>query len=169
MPDDVFRWVIAAAVILAALSFVVQAGVALALYRVMKNTQSKVTPLAERVGPILTITHQILEENKSKIAEVSTQVAEIARNARAQTERIGELLAEGTDRAKVRMEQIDKTVDQTVEQVEQVGDAVKTAVMKPVREVNALLAGLKAAIATLATGNRRPSVDHATQDEEMFI
>ena len=63
----------------------------------------------------------------------------------------------------------DVPVDDTVEQVEQVGGAVKTAVLKPVKEVNGLMAGMKAAISTLAAGNRRPSVDHATQDEEMFI
>jgi len=168
MPEDVFRWVIAAAVILACLAFVVQAGVVVALYRVMKNTQAKITPLVAHAEPVLNTTRQILEENKPRIAEISAEAVAIVKTARQQVDRIGELLTESTDRAKVRLEQIDKTVDQTVEQVEQVGEAVKTAVTKPVREVNALLAGLKAAIATLAS-NRRPSVDHATQDEEMFI
>jgi ABC-type transporter Mla subunit MlaD len=67
MPDDVFRIVVAAAVALAALAFVVQAGVVIAFYRGSKKTQEKVTqfigkaepvlgkigPLIEEVGPIL--------------------------------------------------------------------------------------------------------------------
>ena len=78
-------------------------------------------------------------------------------------------MGETADRAKARIAQIDRTVDETVEQAEQVGDAVKVAVMKPVKEVNGLMAGMKAALSALATGKGRPSVDHATQDEEMFI
>ena len=48
------------------------------------------------------------------------------------------------------------------------GDNVKEAVLKPVREASGVLAGIKAAVTTLANG-RRPTLDHITQDEEMFI
>lgn len=139
------------------------------LYRVARTTQTKVMPLVDRVEPILSTTRQILEENRPRIAEISLEAVEIVKTARVQADRIGELMADGTGRAKVRLAQIDRTVDQTVDQVEQVGGAMKTAVMKPVKEVNGLMAGMKAAISTYAAGNRRPSVDHATQDEEMFI
>ena len=40
--------------------------------------------------------------------------------------------------------------------------------MKPVREATAVFAGVKAAVSTLVDG-RRPTIDHITQDEEMFI
>lgn len=169
MPDDVFRWVIAGAVILACFAFVMQSIVVLLLYRVARNTQTKVMPLVDRAEPILTTTRQILEENRPRIAEVSVEAVEIARSARLQADRIGDLLADSAERAKARLAQIDRTVDETVEQVEQVGGAVKSAVLKPVKEVNGLMAGLKAAVSTLAAGSRRPSVDHVTQDEEMFI
>src|SRR5213075_2971752 len=100
MSDDVFRWVIAGAVLLACLAFVVQSIVVLLLYRVARNTQTKVTPLVERVEPILTTTRQILEENKARVAEITVEAVEIARTARVQAERISELLADSTDRAK---------------------------------------------------------------------
>lgn len=169
MPDDVFRWVIAIAVILACVAFLVQAGVTIALYRIAKKTQDKVMPLASRAEPILDSAHGILVENRPRITAVAADAVEIAKTAREQTARIAALLNETTDRAKVRIAQIDETVGTTVEQVEQVGGAVKGAVMKPVREANALLAGVKAAVGTYLQGGRRHSVDHATQDEEMFI
>ena len=53
MSDDVFRWVIAAAVILACISFVVRAGVAIALFRIMKKTSGRIMPLADHAEPIL--------------------------------------------------------------------------------------------------------------------
>jgi hypothetical protein len=60
-------------------------------------------------------------------------------------------------------------VDRTVKQVEQVSETVKTTVMRPVTEVNGILNGVKAAVGFYAHGGRRPSVETATQDEEMFI
>ena len=168
MPEDVFRWVIAGAVLLACIAFIVQAAVVVLLYRVARKTETRILPLVDRAEPILMTTQKILEENKPRIAEISVEAVSIAKTARIQVEQVSELLTESSERAKARIEQIDRTVDETVEQVEQVGDAVKVAVMKPVKEVNGLMAGLKAALAALAAGNRRPH-DHSPQDEEMFI
>jgi hypothetical protein len=41
-------------------------------------------------------------------------------------------------------------------------------VLRPVREFNGLFSGIKTAVSVYTTG-RKASVDHATQDEEMFI
>ena len=176
MPEDLFRWVVAGAVILACLAFVVQSVVFVLMYRVARKTQTRVLPLVDRAEPILNTAHEVLVENKAKIAEITEEAVAIAKTARAQADRIGDLLSDSAERAKARLAQIDRTVDETVEQVEHVveqvehvGDAVKTVVMKPVKEVNGLMAGMKAALTTLAGNNRRHSVDHATQDEEMFI
>jgi hypothetical protein len=79
------------------------------------------------------------------------------------------VLHDAADLARVRLEKIDQAVDNTVEQVEDVGAAMKRAVMRPVKEVNGLAAGISAAVSTLVRGQRKSSVDHATQDEEMFI
>ncbi|SPE33100.1 conserved hypothetical protein [Candidatus Sulfopaludibacter sp. SbA3] len=81
---------------------------------------------------------------------------------------MSELLNDAGDRARQRLDQIDQTVEHTVDQVEQVGDAVRRAALKPVRELNGLAAGVSAAVSTLVRG-RKSSVDTATQDEEMFI
>jgi hypothetical protein len=83
-------------------------------------------------------------------------------------ERIGEVVQDATARAHDRIEQIDQSVDHTVEQIGQAGDAVKRAAMRPVREVNGLAAGITAAVSSLVKGRKSP-VDSATQDEEMFI
>ena len=46
---------------------------------------------------------------------------------------------------------------------------MKRAVLRPVREVNGLAAGISAAVSTLVKGTRQSFVDAAVQDEEMFI
>jgi ABC-type transporter Mla subunit MlaD len=53
MTDDIFRIVIAAAVGLACLAFLVQAGVAIALYGVTKKMQQKFASLADRAEPVI--------------------------------------------------------------------------------------------------------------------
>jgi methyl-accepting chemotaxis protein len=195
--EDTFRIVVTAAVALASMAFVVQAVAMFALYRVARGMQQKVGPLADlaypvigKLGPmidqvgltagkmapvadqmqsVLATTSRIMEEARPRISELSGEAVEIFRSGRQQVERIGELLHDAGDRAHARLEQIDQAVDDTVEQVGEVGDAVKRAVLRPVREVSGLAAGISAAVSTLVHHSRKPSVDQATQDEEMFI
>ena len=225
MTEDTFRIVVAAAVALACIAFVVQAVAMFALYRVARRMQQKVGPLADRaepvigrlgpmidevglvaqklgpmidkvglaagkagpmidkvglaaekmapmadqVGSVMATTNRIMLETGPRISELSGEAVAIVRSGRQQVERIGELLHDAGDRARNRLEQIDEAVDSTIEQVGQVGDAVKRAVLRPVREANGLAAGISAAVSTLVHHSRKPSVDQATQDEEMFI
>ncbi len=224
MPEDVFRIVITAAVVLAAIVFVAQAMGILALFRAVRALRARIEPflasaepslveigpavaklqavadkagpviqkigvLAEKAAPViekagpviektgpavdqarrvLQTTQEILDENRPRIAHLAAEATATVRSGREQVERVGELLHDAGDRARARLEQIDRTVDTTVGQIEQVGDSVKRAVLKPVREVNGLAAGISAAVGALVRGRKYP-VDHATQDEEMFI
>jgi len=127
----------------------------------------KIGPVADRFSVLLASAHQTVEESRPRIAEISGEVTEIARTGRVQVERLGDLLNDAGDRARNRLEQIDHTLSSTVEQVEHVGQNVKRAVTRPVREVNGFAAGLTAAFSTLVKGRKSP--DSATQDEEMFI
>jgi hypothetical protein len=59
---------------------------------------------------------------------------------------------------------LDDTLSRTHETVALLHDGI----MKPLREVNGIAAGVRAALGAMARGNR-PTVDRATSDEEMFI
>jgi ABC-type transporter Mla subunit MlaD len=128
----------------------------------------KAGPAVERAGEVFEAARRILEENRPRVAEISSDVAGMARTGREQVERLGELLQDAGDRARTRLDQIEGAMDSTVEHVEQAGDAVKRAILRPVREANGIAAGISAAVSTLMRG-RKYSVDSATQDEEMFI
>jgi len=176
MPEDVFRWVIAAGVLLACLAAVWQAFLLSATYRALKEarqagkeTQEKLAPLVDRFDAFLASTSKMLEENRPRIADITAETSALAKAAREQVERIGELVDDASGRAKARIAQIDQTVSRTVDQVDHAGEAVKSAVMRPVREVEGIVAGVKAAWSTYAQGGNRNSPEHATQDEEMFI
>jgi hypothetical protein len=232
MSEETFRIVIAAAVLLACLAFVVQAGIVVALYRITRKVQDKaadfvahtepllakmepvldkVGPVIDRIGPALdnvaaaalkvgpavdrmlpvmdkagvvvdragvlvhsanqitVSTNQVIQDLRPRIADVSDETLAIMRSGREQVERMGDLLHDAGDRARARLEQVDQSVEHTVAQIENVSGAVKNAVLRPVREVNGIAAGISAAVSAMVHGQRRSSVDSATQDEEMFI
>jgi phage-related minor tail protein len=132
-------------------------------------------PVIERTGPVLAraggvfeTAQLILDENRPKVAEIAGEAVRIVTSGRRRVEEMGELLHDAGDRARARLEQIDRSVDSTVEQVEQVGDAMKRAVTRPARELNGIAAGISAALSALVHGRKHP-VDQTTQDEEMFI
>lgn len=123
-------------------------------------------PAVESAKQILASANQIIGEARPHIFEFSEEAVAGVHSAREQVERIGDLLHDATDRARARLEQIDESVGNTVGQVGQVGDAMKRAVLRPVREANGLAAGISAAMSSLVHPRKAPD---ATQDEEMFI
>jgi hypothetical protein len=129
----------------------------------------RATELTTSTNQVILTANNIMLDARPDIKEIADEAAAIVRTGREQVERIGELLHEAGEVARTRIQQIDHAVTSTVEQVEHVGESVKGAVMRPVREVNGLAAGISAAVSTLVRGQRKSSVDAATQDEEMFI
>jgi hypothetical protein len=92
----------------------------------------------------------------------------VVKSLHEQVNRLGEVVKEVSDRARAQVARIDGAVDETVEQVQQASDVVKQAILGPVKQVDGIMHGIRAAISVVAH-SRRESVDHATQDEEMFI
>ena len=168
MSDDIFRLVIAGGVALAALCFLAQSIAMMVLLRSVKQLKEKVEPLAEKAGPVLDMAHSTAVQLMPRVMAVSADAVEISKSAREQVTRAGELLKEFSDRARAQVARIDGAVDQTVGSVQHAGESVKDAVLRPVREVNGVLAGIRTFVSVFSHG-RRQSVDHATQDEEMFI
>jgi len=127
----------------------------------------RIGAVAEKAGNLVVSVNRLVDDARPKVAEISDEAVAIVKTGRDQVERVGELLQDAAGRARDRLAQIDRSVDSTVHQVEQVGESVKRAVMRPVREVNGVAAGISAAVSAL--GRKKAPVDTATQDEEMFI
>jgi F0F1-type ATP synthase membrane subunit b/b' len=175
MSDDAFRWVITAAVILSALCFLVMGIAAIVIMGVVSKLRAKIEATLGRANPILDTVKRLGEENAPKISDIATNARQIAANAkdvsvvaRDQAHRWAEVGRDLADRSKAQIARVDSAVDETVEHVQHAGANVKDAVLKPVREANGILSGIRAGLSAYVQG-RRPSVDHATQDEEMFI
>jgi hypothetical protein len=175
MSEEAFRWVITVGVGIATLCILAMAVAAIALYRVASKVQAKVADMKTRVDPIIDTVRKVADENAPKISAITSNTVEISANAKDisfvakdQAHRFAEVGRDIADRTMVRVARVDAAVDDTVEQVQHAGDNMKAAMMKPVREAGAVLAGVKAAVTALVDG-KRPTIDHLTQDEEMFI
>jgi hypothetical protein len=175
MPEETFRWVITAGVAIATLCILAMAVVTVFLYKVIAKTQARVEVVVAGVEPIIDTVRMLAKENAPKFSSIATRAVEIAANAKEmsdvaidQAHRFAEVGRDIADRTKAQVARVDAVMDETVDQVHHAGDNVKEAVLKPVREASAVFAGVKAAVFSLASG-RRPTVDHITQDEEMFI
>jgi uncharacterized protein YoxC len=168
MTEETFRWVITAGVSLTALCALVGAIVALSVAAGMKKLQVRVQSTIDRAEPIMDTARRLLDDTAPKFAAMSTDAADVIRLSREQTERLSVFLTDFSERAKVQVARIDGTIDQSLDQFQAASEAVKGAVLRPVREFNGIFSGIRTAVTVYATG-RKSSVDHATQDEEMFI
>lgn len=175
MSEDVFRWIVTGAVAISTICIVVMAAVSVAIHGLVSKLQTKAEDVTGRMVPIIDKARQLTIENAPKFSDIATDVREITRNAKDmsvvakdQAHRWAEVSRDVADRTKAQVARVDAAMDETVDQVQHASINLKAAALKPVREASGVIAGVKAAVSTLAQG-RRTAVDHITQDEEMFI
>ena len=168
MSEDIFRIVVSSGVFIAALCLLVQAVIVLLIFKTIKKLQVKVNGLIEKSEPIVDTVRGVVEDIRPKINTVTTDAVEIVRIGKEQVIRVGDLVRDFSERAKVQVARIDGAVDDTVDQVQTATAATKEVLLKPVRELDGIFSGIRAALSVYARSGKS-SVDHATQDEEMFI
>jgi len=168
MSDNAFRVIITIGVAASWVTTLVMAVAMLWIYRSSRRLEEKLGLLVERVSPVLDSARSLVDDARPKIQEIIVRAAEISASARDQMTRLDALVTETSDCVRVQIERIDVVVGDAVNRVQETTAAVQSTILKPVREVNGVISGVRAALSTLARGNRA-SVDHATQDEEMFI
>ena len=82
--------------------------------------------------------------------------------------KIDSVVTDASERATAQMDRVEMLVGDTVDKVQGMVHTTQEGLLKPLREVSALVTGVKSGFGFLFK-SRRPSVVHATQDEEMFI
>lgn len=155
-------------VALAAFAMLVQAGTLLGLFLVARKLQQAVMPVVPQVEAIIGTTRRTVDRVEKHIEKIGSTSGEILDVTKQQLVRVDELLADATGRAKVQLERAEMVLDDSMTRVQQTVSYVQSGVLRPVREVYGVFAGIRTTLAHLGRGGR-PTVDHATADEEMFI
>jgi ABC-type phosphate transport system auxiliary subunit len=148
-----------------------QLATAIALIMLQKRfraMQDQVTAFVPKTEAVLESARVTLEQSRRQIQEVTSKANDVLDLTRTQLNTVDDLLRDVTGRARTQLDRVELVLDDTLGRVHQTVTTVHTGVMKPLKEISGISAGIRAAIGRLVKGGR-PSVAQATQDEEMFI
>jgi uncharacterized protein YoxC len=120
-----------------------------------------------KVESILETSRLTIEDGRRQIADIASKASDIAETARVQAHRIDGLMEDATGRAKVQMDRAEMVIDDTMVRVQRTVALVEANIVKPLRQVQGIAAGIRTALLFLSRG--RPNPSRATSDEEMFI
>ena len=159
--------VIAAFVAVAAIALCIQAGLLFGIYRSAKTLEEKATPLIPKVDALVESSRVTVEDSRKQIHEITVKTNDILDITRKQLARVDEVLEDAAGRARVQLDRAEMVLDDTMHRAQETVALVHTGIMKPLREIQGVSAGLKAALNYLMRA-RNGGVP-ATADEEMFI
>jgi len=168
MDPNALLYVMTAFVIIAAIALCIQAGMLTAIYRTTKAMQMQIQPLVPKVESLVETTKTTVEQSRKQIVDVTTRANEILDSTKRQLAMVEDVVSDASARAKVQLERVELVLDDTLNRAHETVATVHDGIMRPLREINGIAAGIKTALAYMARGNR-PSPDQATSDEEMFI
>ncbi len=175
MSETTLLYVMTAFVIISAIALCIQAGMLAGIYKSTKALQEKINPLVPKVEILVERASSTVEQSGKQITEITTRAnaildssKEIVDSTKRQLAMVEEVVGDAAVRAKVQMERVELVLDDTLSRAHETIAVVHDGIMRPLREVNGIAVGVRAALAALARGDR-PTVDRATSDEEMFI
>ena len=168
MDNQALMYIMTAFVVIAGLSLLLQLAFIFGIYRTTKQLQEKVLPLLPKLESLVDSSQKAVVDGRQQILEISMKTNEILDSTKRQLVKVEDVLNDAAGRAKVQLERAELVLDDTVSRVHDTVASVHGGVMRPLREIQGVAAGIRAAIGYLALGGR-PSPAQATQDEEMFI
>jgi hypothetical protein len=150
-----------------------QAIVLFALYlsvsKSSKAMQAKIDELQTVVVPVLNQSREFLTRVGPKIDAAAGDLAEITRSLRAQSEDLQRTTTEVLEKTRRQSERIDIILSKVRDGVDSASTAVASAVTKPVKQMQAVMAGAKAVIGVLISGAPRQAQTHVAADKDMFV
>ena len=155
-------------VALAAISMIVQMAVMIGLYKATRSAEQRIRAMLPQVEQLIKVSQTTIEQGRQQLLEVTGKTNEILKLAHTQVVRVDDVLADATARARVQLERAESIIDDTLSRAQQTIGIVHSGVMRPLREIQGVTAGIKAALGFLAKGSRS-NVNQITHDEEMFI
>jgi hypothetical protein len=145
-----------------------QAGYTYGTYKAAKALNDKLHPLLPKVDALLESSKITVDQGRKQMMDITTLAKEILESTRNQFVKVDEVVTDAASRAKVQLERVDMVLDDTLSRAHETVAVVHSGIMRPLREINAVGAGVRAALQYLAGGGR-PTPAQVSTDEEMFI
>ncbi len=139
------------------------------------RTEAVMNQISRNLEPVLGAARELLAEGKERLTAVSanlntlsSNLAEISNLTKSQLNRLDGILSEVSERARLQLVRLDQLVANTVGRIEEATETIQRNVLAPIREISALLAGVRTALDVLFR-RHKSAVERATHDEELFI
>ncbi len=163
IPMWVFAAVIAGAVLMQAL---VLLGMLFAAKSALRRVGEVTKKVEEQALPILATSRQLLEEVSPKLKVATQNVLEVSHTLRTESVRVAVSVDDLLKKASVQVDRVDDMVTGTLNSVAHATATVQKAVSGPVRQVGAVLSGLRAGLGVLRNKEREV---HASDDGDHFV
>ena len=150
---------------LTALAVITQAVVLVAIYLMSKR-------LSDQVDRFMKDTREMMVPLKSiteNLRTASANVVELGLSAREQFRRVEAMVTDTGEVLHAQLDRLDRVSQDVVDRISETADLVQGSVVRPVREVAALVKGVSRGLESFLFRRNRSTVDKAHQDEELFI
>lgn len=151
-----------------AIALVIQMCFLFGIYRSVKALRERAMTFLDRWEPLADQAQKTLDQVRGQSDQILKKVEGLADQSKTQLDKVDTLLTDVSQTTRLQLERIDRTIAETVHRVHQTTEAVQKTVLVPVQQVRAVAAAFGAIVNAL-NARRRPTVDQATLDEEMFI
>ena len=182
MDQQTLLYIMTAFVVIAGISLFMQFVMIFGMYKTAKATQQKMDELMPKVNALLPkiqdlmpkihglvdSSQKTIDQSRVHILDITSKTNDLLDSTKRQMAKVEDVVNDATGRAKVQLERAEMVLDDTMTRAHETVALVHGGILKPLREVHGVAAGLKAALGHLARSNR-PGLSQVTQDEEMFI
>ena len=166
--QTIFLALIAVFVAVSAAALIFQAVMLYGTYKASRELRDKIVPLTVKVEALVETSRSAVEDARVQIADITGRTSQILDVAKRQMETVEGLLEDASTRTHRQLERAEIVVDDAIERAQETIELVHKGVLAPIRGINGVAAGVRAAVHFLMRGTR-PSPDQVTVDEEMFI
>jgi methyl-accepting chemotaxis protein len=149
----IYIGLIALALIIQAVGILMVAIYAAMFLHVLRSISRNVE---EKALPMIVRTSDLVRDLAPKINAISTNVEQTSYTVRAKVDELGETVselnrtvAEANSRTRVHVARVDGMISEALDTTEDVSRTVQQGIRVPVREIAAIIAGIKVAVETL--------------------
>jgi len=149
-------------------SVLLQACVLLAIYLSLRKTAKSAMEASEDIKsivlPIAHSTKELIDRITPHVITISAGLAEVTETVKTETHGVKISVAEIMERVSRQTERLDVMLTHGLDAVERAGQVVESTVAAPVRQVNGIIAAVKAIIETYRAPARRRAANYAEND-----
>jgi hypothetical protein len=166
--QTIFLALIAVFVAISAAALTFQAAMLYGTYKASRELRDRIVPLTVKVDALVETSRSAVEDARLQMREITIKAGQILDVAREQMETLEDVLEDASVRTRRQLERAEIVVDDALARAQETVELVHRGILTPIRGINGIAAGVRAALYFLLRGTR-PSPDQVTVDEEMFI